>query len=219
MMKDEMQSPNRPPLPRWLWQGKVTPAFWTVSSVISMTVNVVLIAALLVVGKQLFTLKRAVAPLVDGLNQNFVLMDKAVIASHVEVHDHIPVTFDLPVKTDTEVVLSHDVLVRNARVNLSTGGLMIRNAPADIVLPKGTTLPIRLNITVPVNTKVPVDLDVPVKIPLRETELHRPFVGLQQVLAPYRALLDGVPDSWSGLCQRYPALWCDFTWGLMEAVP
>ncbi len=219
MTKREMQPADQPVMPRWLWQGKLTPAFWTVSSVISMTVNVILIVALLVVGKQLFTLKQAVVPLVDGLNQNFVLMDKAVIATQVEVHDHIPVVFDLPVKADTDVVLSHDVLIRDARVNLSTGGLVIQNAPADIVLPKGTVLPIRLSIVVPVNTKVPVDLNVPVRIPLQETELHRPFVGLQQVVAPYKALLDGVPNSWGGLCARYPSLWCDFTWGMMDAVP
>ncbi len=219
MTKRELQASERPAMPRWLWQGKLTPAFWTVSSVISMTVNVILIAALLVVGKQLFALKQAVAPLLDGLNQNFVLMDQAVIATRVEVHDHIPVVFDLPVKANTDVVLSHEVLIRNARVNLSTGGLVIQNAPADIVLPKGTVLPIRLSIVVPVNTKVPVDLNVPVRIPLRETELHRPFVGLQQVVAPYKALLDGVPNSWAELCGRYQSLWCDFTWGMMDAVP
>ena len=219
MTKRELQVSERPAMPRWLWQGKLTPAFWTVSSVISMTVNVILIVVLLVVGKQLFALKQAVAPLVDGLNQNFVLMDKAVIATQVEVHDHIPVVFDLPVKANTDVVLSKDVLIRGARVNLTTGGLLIQNAPADIVLPKGTALPIRLSIVVPVNTKVPVDLNVPVRIPLRETELHRPFVGLQQVIAPYKALLDGVPDSWRGLCARYPSVWCDFTWGMMDAVP
>jgi hypothetical protein len=218
-MNPKAQSHERPVMPRWLWQGKLTPAFWTVSSVVSMTVNVILIVVLLVVGKQLFTLKQAVVPLVEGLNQNFVLMDKAVIATQVEVHDHIPVVFDLPVKADTDVVLSQEVLIRNAHVNLSTGGLVIRNAPADIVLPEGTVLPIRLSIVVPVNTKVPVDLNVPVKIPLRETELHRPFVGLQQVVAPYKALLDSVPDSWEGACERYPSLWCDFTWGMMDAVP
>ncbi len=219
MKNPEAQNGGRAAMPRWLWQGKLTPAFWTVSSVISMTVNIILIVALLLVGKQLFALKQAVVPLVDGLNKNFVLMDQAVIATQVEVHDHIPVVFDLPVKANTDVVLSRDVLIRNARVNLSTGGLVIQNAPADIVLPQGTRLPVRLSIVVPVNTKVPVDLNVPVRIPLRETELHRPFVGLQQVIAPYQGLLNDVPNSWEGLCARYPSLWCDFTWGMMDAVP
>jgi len=206
-------------IPRLLWQGRVLPAFWTVSSAISMAVNVILIAVLLILGKQLFALKAAAAPLLDGLNDNFVLMDEAVITTRVEVHDQIPVVFDLPVKATTDVVLSEDVLIRSARVTLTTGGLFIQDAPADIVLPKGTVLPIHLDITVPVETEVPVDLDVPVNIPLKETELHRPFVGLQQVVYPYKALLDGVPDSWNAWCEQRPTLWCDFLAGIMEAIP
>jgi hypothetical protein len=57
-------------------------------------------------------------------------------------------------------------------------------------------LPIQLSITVPVNTQVPVDLTVPVAIPLKETDLHQPFVGLQEVLLPYQNLLERTPDSW-----------------------
>ena len=216
MPQDVQEKKTLPPL---LWQGKVAPAFWTVSSIISLTVNVILIAVLLIVGKQLFMLKSAVSPLLDGLNQNFVLMDNAKIATRVEVHDQIPVVFDLPVEATTSVVLSEDVLIRDARVNLMTGGLMIQNAPADIVLPKGTALPIQLSIVVPVNTQVPVDLDVPVNIPLSETELHQPFVGLQQVVSPYQTLVDGLPDSWDALCAQEPAPWCDFLAGMMDAVP
>ncbi len=213
---DDQKNKVLPPL---LWQGKIAPAFWTVSSIISLTVNVILIAVLLIVGKQLFMLKSAVSPLLDGLNENFVLMDNAKITTHVEVHDQIPVVFDLPVEANTSVVLSEDVLIRGARVNLMTGGLLIQNAPADIVLPKGTSLPIQLSIVVPVNTQVPVDLDVPVNIPLRETELHRPFVGLQQVVSPYQSLVNGLPNSWDALCNQYPTLWCDFFAGMMDAVP
>ena len=179
MPQDVQEKKTLPPL---LWQGKVAPAFWTVSSIISLTVNVILIAVLLIVGKQLFMLKSAVSPLLDGLNQNFVLMDNAKIATRVEVHDQIPVVFD-------------------------------------IVLPKGTALPIQLSIVVPVNTQVPVDLDVPVNIPLSETELHQPFVGLQQVVSPYQTLVDGLPDSWDALCAQEPAPWCDFLAGMMDAVP
>ena len=204
---------------RWLWQRKIAPAFWTVASAISLTVNVILIALLLAVGKQAFMLKKAISPLLGGLNENFVLMDEAVIATHVEVHDQIPVVFDLPVETNTEVVLSNDVLIRNARVNLATGGLLIQNAPADIVLPKGTRLPIRLSIVVPVDTHVPVDLDVPVKIPLRETELHRPFVGLRHVVASYQHVVNSIPDSWDVFCGHDPRLWCSLTRDVMQAIP
>ena len=202
-----------------LWQGKIAPAFWTVASVISLTVNIILIAVLLILAKQLFTIKKAVTPLVDGLNTNFVLMDQAVISTHVEVHDQIPVVFKLPVKANTNVVLSKDVVMHGVRVNLYTGGLAIVNAPADITLPKGTVLPVKLSIVVPVNTQVPVDLDVPVSIPLKDTQLHKPFVGLQQVLAPYKSLLDGLPDSWDALCEQQHTPLCGAVPPLINAVP
>ncbi|HEY58224.1 MAG TPA: hypothetical protein G4O04_06780 [Anaerolineae bacterium] len=186
--------------PWWLnliWQGKIGPAFWTVAGVISLTVNIVLLAVLIVLAQHLFTLKHIVQDqLLGGLSANFAAMDAAVIRTTVEVHDQIPVVFDLPVETETVVTLTQDVVIRGARVNLVTGGLQIIGAPANIVLPKGTQLPIKLNITVPVSTQVPVDLTVPVNIPLKETELHQPFVGLQQVVAPYQQLLAQTPDSW-----------------------
>jgi hypothetical protein len=49
---------------------------------------------------------------------------------------------------------------------------------------------------VPVDAEVPVVLQVPVNIPLSQTELHEPFVGLQEVVAPYQELLGGLPDAW-----------------------
>jgi hypothetical protein len=70
------------------------------------------------------------------------------------------------------------------------------NAPANIVLPAGLELPISLDITVPVDQEVPVVLEVPVDIPLNQTELHDPFVGLQEVVEPYQGMLGGLPDAW-----------------------
>jgi hypothetical protein len=63
-------------------------------------------------------------------------------------------------------------------------------------VPAGSRLPIALDITVPVSNTVPINLTVPVDIPLEKTELHEPFTGLQNVLAPYQGLLTSFPDSW-----------------------
>ena len=196
-------SPRGVPLPRYeqvlpyLWQGKIGPAFWTVAGVFSLALNVVLIILLVLVGRELFGLKGIVEEqLVRGLYSNFVLMDQAVIATTVEVEDTIPVQFTLPVQTDTVVVLTADTYVQNATVNLTTGGLSIVNAPTDIVLRAGTELPVKLDILVPVDTTVPVNLEVAVEIPLEETQLHTPFVGLQNVVSPYDSLLASMPDSW-----------------------
>jgi hypothetical protein len=61
---------------------------------------------------------------------------------------------------------------------------------ANIVLPAGTVLPVTIqNLVVPVDQKVLAVLDVPVNIPLNQTELHEPFVGLQKVVEPYFCML------------------------------
>ena len=84
------------------------------------------------------------------------------------------------------------------------------NSPANITLPAGTILPVHLEMTVPVNTTVPITLNVPVDIPLEQTDLHKPFIGLQQVVSPYYWLLqpqvnsaadlDACQSGWGWLC-------------------
>ena len=181
----------------YFWQGKIGPAFWTVAGIFSVALNVILIVILILLGRELFGLKDLVSEqLVGGLYENFILMDEAVISTTVPVVDTIPVQFTLPVKTNTTVVLTEDTLVENASVNLTTGGLTITNAPSNIVLRAGTELPVKLDIQVPVDTTVPVELEVNVAIPLKDTQLHDPFVGLQNVLGPYVVLLADAPDSW-----------------------
>ena len=52
-------------------------------------------------------------------------------------------------------------------------------------------MPINIeNLVVPVDQKVLAVLDVPVDIPLDQTELHEPFVGLQQVVKPWYCLIE-----------------------------
>lgn len=196
---------------RWIWQGKIAPAFWTVACFLSLAVNLVLIIALLILAKQVFGLKGLVEEqLIGGLYHNFVLMDDARISTTVQVHDEIPVQFDLPVVTRTTVKLTENTRIKGVKINLRTGGLSITDAPANIVLPAGTELPIALNITVPVSNTVPVDLTVPVEIPLNQTELHEPFIGLQSVLSPYKQWMASLPDSWleTRLCNTWGVKIC-----------
>jgi hypothetical protein len=191
-------APRRRAWKRVLWQGRIGPAFWTTTGVISLTVNIILVVILLLVARQLFDIKQLISSqLVGGLATNFAQMDQATIKSVIPVDDNILVKFDLPVKTNTNVILTQDTVLTNAQVSVYTGGLVINNAQADIVLKAGTVLPIALDIIVPVETTVPVHLNVAVNIPLNQTELHQPFVGLQNVVSPYQALLNNLPDSWS----------------------
>jgi hypothetical protein len=176
--------------------ASMAPAFWTIASTLSLIVNVILIIVLFSV---LFGVKQSglqTSQLVDlgtsflgGLYTNFEKMDRANIATDVQVQTTIPVKFDLLLNQQTSVVLSQDVTINNALVTVNTGGLNITRANTTIVLPQGTTLPIVLNLNVPVDTTVPVTLNVPVNIPLSQTQLHVPFVGLQNVVGPFYCML------------------------------
>lgn len=167
------------------------PTLWTIASILSLIVNVIL---LLVVIGLLVVLKPLVGDhLLGGLYNNFVLMDQANIQTTITVQDQIPIKFDLPVVTNTNVVLTEATYIEGALVTLNTGGLYIANAPANIVLPAGTSLPVSLNIVVPVEQQIPITLQVPVNIPLSQTELHDPFVGLRKVVEPFYVLF--YPDA------------------------
>ena len=227
-----------------LWRGKIGPAFWTVTGAISLVVNVILLAVLLALGLQLFTIKGLVGgQVLGGLHSNFVKMDEANIKTTITVRDtitvedtimvndtivvqdSIPVKFDLDLKQDTQVVLVKDTQVSDTIIYLNNTALRV-----PIVLPAGTPLLISLDLTVPVdkmvpvtlnvpvNLKVPVTLDVPVNlqvpvdIPLDQTELHEPFVGLQEVVSPYLGILDELPNTWNEtpICGPLSRWFCDW---------
>ncbi|MCI0555370.1 MAG: hypothetical protein L0287_30860 [Anaerolineae bacterium] len=177
------------------WRYKFLPAFWTIASVMSFTVNIVLLIILLILLQMLGTIQLTaddqVSGLLGGLYTNFVKMDEANIKTNIHVEKEIPVQFTLNVSGPTNVTLSEDVTINGALVTVETGGLNIVNARARIVLPRDTVLPINIqNLVVPVDQKVLAVLDVPVDIPLDQTELHVPFTGLQQVVKPWYCLVE-----------------------------
>jgi len=189
--------------------GKFLPAFWTIASAVSLLVNVILIVALIATAQELFVLKRLIGKeLVGGLYTNFILMDEAHIKTNIPVSDDVPVNFSLTISQDTTVILTKPTHINGAQVSLTSGGVAI-NSPANITLPAGTTLPVHLDLTVPVNTTIPITLNVPVDIPLQQTELHKPFVGLQQVISPYYWLLQPGIDSAADVpaCKPLPLNW------------
>lgn len=173
---------------------KFLPAFWTIASVVSLTVNLVLLIILLSVLQLRSGIQgvasNQVSGLLGGLYTNFVKMDQASIKTNIHVEKQIPVQFTLNVSGPTNVSLSQDVRINGALVTVNSGGLSIVNARATIILPQGTVLPITIeNLVVPVDQQVPAVLDVPVDIPLNQTELHDPFVGLQKVVEPWYCLV------------------------------
>lgn len=173
------------------------PRFWTIASVISLTINGITLLALLITAFVLIRNGLGVSALLNmgngllgGLYTNFEKMDRASIQTNVTVDTTIPVKFDLQLNQQTNVVLSQDVTIENALVTVNTGGLNITRGNTTIILPQGTTLPVVLNLTVPVDTTVPVTLNVPVNIPLNQTELHEPFTGLQDVVRPFYCMIN-----------------------------
>jgi hypothetical protein len=190
-----------PDTPRRLLRvEKLPPAFWTVASILSLVTNAVLIAISLSLATQLFRLNHVIQSQIIGpLNASFTTMYDASIQTTVSINAQVPARFDLPLNTATTVILSQDTYIPNARVTVNTGGLSIFNAPTDIVLPAGTSLPIYLNLTVPVDQTIPVIMDVPVNIPLKNTSLGEAFAGLINVVSPYQPLLQNAPSSWTEL--------------------
>ena len=202
------QTPPPEPKPASPYKNlKFGPPFWTVTGILSLAVNGVLIAVLLILLRMLGTLQLTAgdvgAGLVGGLYTNFEKMDRAHIRTEIPINTEIPVQFELQISTQTSVTLSQDVNIKGALVTLQTGGLGITQAPTDIVLPAGTVLPINLNLSVPVDKRVPVSMIVPVDIALNQTDLHDPFVGLQNVIRPLYCLVEPNATNLDGLlvCQ------------------
>jgi hypothetical protein len=169
-------------------------SFWTIASVLSLIVNIILIVVLIYLGSQLGAIKRMVKDdVLAGLYANFILMDQASIKTTIPIDVQVPAKFNLPLDTDTVVTLNQNTFISGARVSLNTG----------------TQLPIHLTLTVPVDQKIPVKMNVVVDIPLNQTDLHTPFVGLQNVVAPYYRMMDQVPDSLSeAICGKTPKPLC-----------
>jgi hypothetical protein len=216
---DELQQPDPTTTPhdasRTPWQDAIRPYLWgggqwrpaarRVAILLPLAVNIILLVILGILTQQVFAIKNFVnQELIGSLYYNFVLMDRAHITTTVrvvdtiQVVDTIPVVFDLPLEQDTRVVLTRDTPIENATIYLNN-----QPVPLDLTLRAGTELYINLDMSVPVSQTVPVQLvvpvalEVPVDIALADTQLHDPFIGLQNVLGPYYWRLRETNDSWS----------------------
>ncbi|HEY9151567.1 MAG TPA: hypothetical protein VIN60_01685 [Anaerolineales bacterium] len=167
------------------------PAFWTIASIISLGVNVLLLAVLIgaMRGLDLSGLGKVGTGLVGGLYSNFERMDAAHIKTTIPVQTNIPLNLSIPVQTTTNISLADPVEIPNAHVKISTGTFNI-DSDADVTLPAGTALNVVLNFNVPVQTSVPVSLTVPVDIALNATELHPAITGLESTIKPLYCVLN-----------------------------
>jgi hypothetical protein len=180
--------------------GAQRAAFWqafkTFAILFSFIVNLVLVIVLLLVGGWvLFPAKTdVVEPMLDNLQGAVNSLGSATIVRTIPIDEQVPVSFTLPLKQNTTVILSQEVeLMRPATFYLPSGGGAI-NGTVVLDLPVGLELPISLDLHVPVENEIPVQFPVQVSIPLKETELNQVVVELNDVLEPIRQLLDDLPD-------------------------
>ncbi len=181
------------PEPGFQPRYKFLPAFWTIASVMSFTVNIVLLIALAIALQMLGTIRTTAndqfSGLLGGLYNNFVRMDNATIRTQIPVNAEIPLNITVPVKATTQITLAQDAVIQNAHVIINTGSLDI-NANATVTLPSGTPLSVNLDFPLQVTDTIPISLLVDVNIPLKNTELSQPFQGLQAVVKPYYCLIE-----------------------------
>ncbi len=175
---------------------KFLPAFWTIASIMSFTVNIILLIALLLTIQTLKSFptvpamaSNELSSFLGGLYTNFVKMDQATIASTIPVDAVIPLNIVVPVQATTRITLAESVVIPNAHVRINTGALNI-NADAVVTLPANTPLMVNLDFPLTVQNSIPIHLDVPVNIPLNQTQLHEPFVGLQKVVEPWYCIVE-----------------------------
>jgi hypothetical protein len=155
-------------------------------SLILIIVNIILLVVILLLSREVFALKRMMmGDVLGGIYLNVGKIDQATINTEIQVDDNLKLDFPLEINQPTEVVLTADTPISGAIISISTGGLNIINAPADIILPAGSKLPIQLNMTVPVNTTIPISLKIPLNLSVAETAIHQPLIDLQNVIKPY----------------------------------
>ncbi|MCA9954893.1 MAG: hypothetical protein KC434_09255 [Anaerolineales bacterium] len=187
----------------WVWSGKPWQAFKTFAIIFSFVMNLVLLLVLLIAAPLILPIVNSVVdPLVGGLTDSFVDMSNATISRTIEVNDTIPISFVLPLDTQTDVVVVSSVpLDIPAKFTLPGGGGEI-NGNVTLALPEGLTLPVQLNLEVPVDQEIDVALAVDVQIPLQETELGTPFNTLRGLFEPLDQLIKGLPATNEELFSR-----------------
>jgi len=138
------------------------------------------------------------------------MMDQAHIRTTIPIHTSVPAKFDLPLNTVTTVVLQRTYCSRTPSWSaLKTGGTHHHQRPGRNQPAGRHRAACQPEPGGPVDQQIPVNLTVTVDIPLSQTDLHTPFVGLQNVVSPYQGLLDSTPNSLQeAVCGPAPSDFC-----------
>jgi len=182
-----------PGKPRKSHKQKFWDAAKTLTLIVSMIINVILIAAVFILANQVGAIKMTLNSVLGQLDSAFEGLGQAVIKDTIKINQQVPVRFDLPLMQDTVVTTRSPVPI-STQATFSLGQFGSINGTVSLQLPAGTQLPIHLELTVPVSNSIPVVFDQPVSIPLAERGLAPVVAKLRAALAPIIDIVDQMPD-------------------------
>jgi hypothetical protein len=155
---------------------------WKAAGVLSLVLNVLLLVGLIVIGRSQQRSTESLDTLVGNLRDGFSTLLSADLTAQVDINQEIPVELDLPLQRDTVVILTEQTSVEGALITIQTTNFQVYNAPAVVVLPPGTRLPVALDVSVPLRTTIPIELEVPVRFSIETSDLGPAFEALMEEL-------------------------------------
>lgn len=182
--------PDKPRKPR---RQKFWDAAKTLTLIVSMIINLILIVAVVVLANQVGAIKMTLSSVLGQLDSAFEGLGAASIKDTIAIDQQVPVRFDLPLSQDTVVITQGPVPI-NTQATFSLGQFGSINGTVSLQLPAGTQLPVHLDLVVPVSNTIPVVFNQPIDIPLAEKGLGPVVAKLRAALAPIISLIDQLPD-------------------------
>ncbi len=151
---------------------------WKAVGALSLVLNVLLIMGLIGIGRSQGRSNESLTTLVGNLRDGYSTLLSADLTMEVGINQEIPLELDLPLKKDTIVTLTEQTSVEGALITIQTSNFQVYNAPAVVVLPPGTRLPVALDTSVPLHTTIPIEFEVPVRLAIEKSDLGPAFEAL-----------------------------------------
>ncbi len=174
--------------------------FWdaakSISLLVSMIINLVLIIIVAILIQQVGAIKNTLGSVLGQLDSAFQGLGETVIKTTIPISQSVPVVFDLPLKQDTFVTTNSPVPI-STQATFSLGQFGSINGTVSLNLPAGTQLPVHLELTVPVSNAIPVVFNQSVAIPLAPSGMQPVVDKLRSALGPILTLVGKLPDRFS----------------------
>ncbi len=174
--------------------------FWdaakTLTLIVSMIINLILIIVVAILFQQVGAIKSALGGVLGQLDAAFQGLGDTVIRTTIPISQSVPVRFDLPLTQDTYVTTNGPVPI-STQATFSLGQFGSINGTVSLNLPARTQLPVHLELTVPVSNAIPVVFTQSVAIPLAPAGMQPVVDQLRAALSPILQLVRQMPDRFS----------------------